>query len=120
MISNRLLQIIKNEGLSVRSFEEKINVSQSTISKTINNGKDVSGNILKKTLEIFPHYNAEWLVTGKGEMLKNNVVSGIVMEPLANYKNKNDDLTNKMLLDKIIELSEELGYLKKSTKIKQE
>jgi transcriptional regulator with XRE-family HTH domain len=111
MISNRLLQIIKNEGLSVRSFEEKINVSQSRISKTINDGKDVSGEILKKTLEIFPHYSAEWLVTGKGEMLKSDVYSGIAMEPLINYKRKNDDLTNKMLLD---------GYLKKGEKIKRE
>jgi hypothetical protein len=86
-ISDRILQIINNEGISVRSFETIIGCSNGTIAKCVSKGTDVSSIWITKILENYPQYSAKWLLTGKEELKTTNVsqkgksnvnVSGIV------------------------------------------
>ena len=72
---DRIKQIIENEGLSVRKFEEKIHCSTGVIAKALKNGTDISSKFLISIKEIFPHYSAEWLLTGEGEMFVNKSVN---------------------------------------------
>ena len=69
-ISDRLLKIVNNEGISVRSLEQKIGCSNGVLAKCIQKGTDISSLWLSKFIEIFPKYDAEWLLTGNGDMLK--------------------------------------------------
>ena len=69
-ISDRLLKIVNNEGISVRSLEKKIGCSNGVLAKCIKKGTDINSSWLSKFIEIFPKYNAEWLLTGNGDMLK--------------------------------------------------
>jgi hypothetical protein len=39
------------------------------LSRAIANGTDVQAKWLQKIIENYPRYNANWLLTGKGEML---------------------------------------------------
>lgn len=61
-VKERLKSFIKDEGLSVKAFEESINVSNgyvNSISKSIGQKK------LELILEKYPNLNLEWLLTGK-------------------------------------------------------
>jgi hypothetical protein len=74
-ISDRILIMIKNEGITIRSFEQKIGCSNGVISRCIQKGTDIGSNWLSIIIEIYPKYNAEWFLTGKGDMLKGNASS---------------------------------------------
>ena len=69
-IFDRISKLINNEGVSVRSFEANIGCSNGTIAKCLSKGTDVSSIWISKIVEKYPQYNAEWLLTGEGEMLK--------------------------------------------------
>jgi hypothetical protein len=69
-ISERISQIIGQENISVRSFENIIGCSNGTIAKSIKNGTDISSRLVSCIVEKFPQYNTEWLLTGNGDMLR--------------------------------------------------
>ena len=69
-IIGRIKKIIENENVSVRVFEEKIGTSQGVINKSINANADIKGSLLNRIVEIYPHYNLEWIITGNGDMIK--------------------------------------------------
>lgn len=66
----RIEQFIRNQGLSVRAFEKTINASDGMIRRAINNNTDIQSKWITLIAEKYPHMNIEWLVTGKGSMLK--------------------------------------------------
>lgn len=71
----RIKQIIDNEGLSVRKFEDKIHCSVGVIARALKNKTDISSRFLISIKEVFPQYSAEWLLTGEGEMFVSKDVS---------------------------------------------
>ncbi|MDO9579807.1 MAG: hypothetical protein Q7J06_04470 [Bacteroidales bacterium] len=87
-ISDRLLKIVNNEGISVRSLEQKIGCSNRVLAKCIQKGTDISSLWLSKFIEILPKYDAEWLLTGNGDMLnKKDQIPGeyLIEEPGVGY-----------------------------------
>ena len=56
--------------MNISSFEKKIGVGNNSIGTIIRRNSNISGEILSKILISFNDINAEWLMTGKGEMLK--------------------------------------------------
>jgi repressor LexA len=79
----RVLKIIDYQGLNNSSFEKKISVSNGYIAKQMNRNADLGEGVLLKILENSPDINPEWLLTGKGPMLKvpKNVIDEIVSSP---------------------------------------
>lgn len=66
-VKDRIKEFCKSENLSISAFEDTIRVSNgyvNSISKSIGIDK------LNTILEIYPNINLEWLLTGKGKMLK--------------------------------------------------
>lgn len=63
----RLDLIIKELGLSGRAFEKECGLANGSYA-SIRDG--VGADKLNKILIRFPHISAEWLLTGRGEMLK--------------------------------------------------
>lgn len=72
MFSERLNQFIEYIGESPTSFEPIIGVAKGTIYKAIKNGKTVGTQVLEKIVSFYPLINLEWLITGKGSMLKDS------------------------------------------------
>ncbi len=62
----RLLYFTETKGLSIRQFSKSVGISHSLLKKTTALGSDKLENILS----IYPEINPEWLLTGKGNMLK--------------------------------------------------
>ena len=70
-ISSRINQIIEKEGLTVSSFARRINVADQTVRSVCTLHRNKPGyDFIAAIIHSFEWLNAEWLITGKGEMKK--------------------------------------------------
>lgn len=66
----RIGEFIEYEGISVRAFEQKILASNGLIRRAIANKTDIQGKWLSLIVDKYPHINPEWLLTGRGTMIR--------------------------------------------------
>lgn len=66
----RLSYIIDNEGISITKLETLIGASKGVLSRASRENTSISSEWLMKLVEKYPQYNANWLLTGEGSMLK--------------------------------------------------
>lgn len=71
-IKKNIFQFIEYKGITKEEFYEKTEISSSNFKGT-NRQSEIGGDKIIKILTIYPEINAEWLLTGKGEMLKENI-----------------------------------------------
>ncbi len=70
-IIERLQEVINYEGITVSAFARKIGVVDQTIRGIVVQKRNKpSFDILEKIIQTFDWINAEWLLTGKGDMVK--------------------------------------------------
>ena len=69
-MKNQLIRIMEAEGLSPAKFADEIGVQRSNISHILSDRNKPSYDFIIKILSRFSELNAEWLITGKGSMLK--------------------------------------------------
>jgi len=68
-IKQNILLFIENQGFKKEDFFNKIGVSYSNFKgKSLNS--EIAADKLVIILTMFPQLNSDWLLTGKGEMLK--------------------------------------------------
>lgn len=84
-MKDRLKEIIDYYNLNTHQFEVKINASESTIRKALVGKNSISTDTLLKISDTFPEINLDWLITGKGEMLRHEA-------PTATTEPRNDTL----------------------------
>jgi|WetSurMetagenome_2_1015567.scaffolds.fasta_scaffold09177_3 transcriptional regulator with XRE-family HTH domain len=70
-MKERLQQILNYLGYSATRFADEIEVQRSGISHILSGRNQPSYDFLVKLLGRFPQLDAEWLILGKGSMLKN-------------------------------------------------
>ncbi len=68
-ILQRLKEVLKYSGQSVRAFSIKCGVSQPTLDKQIKGLRSVSIETVMSVLYAYPEISAEWLMRGNGQML---------------------------------------------------
>lgn len=85
----RIKQIIEYYGLNTRQFEEKIYASNGQIYTLLSRGGSLNYATLVKILENCNEISSDWLLLGKGEMLRQNVSKSDVLsaDHEAVYKN---------------------------------
>lgn len=66
----RIKQLVDNEGISMTLLEGQIGASKGVLSRALSKDTDIQCKWLVKIVEIYPRYDTEWLLTGKGTMLK--------------------------------------------------
>lgn len=66
----RIKEILRFSGLTVRAFSIKCGISQPTLDKQLKGLRGVSIESVSGILFAFPQISAEWLLRGEGEMLK--------------------------------------------------
>jgi len=76
-IKQRILLFIDSQGITKKYFFESLKISASNFRS---NGlySEIGGDVLAKILSEYNQLNTEWLLTGKGQMLKSNK-EGIVI-----------------------------------------
>lgn len=106
-IIDRLQEIITYEGMNVSSFAKRIGVVDQTIRGIVVQRKNKPGfDVLEKILQTFTWVSAEWLMTGKGEMIKTEKNAKIEQNPataeLIQYL-KEKDLRIEALIEEKLE-----------------
>ncbi|WP_274957760.1 S24 family peptidase [Millionella massiliensis] len=69
----RIESIANNEGITIGALERKIGASKGVLSRAIANGTDIQSKWIQAIVENYPRYSAEWLLAGKGEMIREEV-----------------------------------------------
>lgn len=68
----RIKAIMNHYNLSVNAFSAKIGANQVTINQQMNGDRKVSLDTILKIVNSFDLISSQWLLTGKGEMLKSS------------------------------------------------
>ena len=75
MVLERIKQYIDYKCITVSAFEKSIGMSNASFGKTLKQGGSIRSDKLETILSVYPEINAEWLLTGQGEMLKGDVTT---------------------------------------------
>lgn len=102
-IKERILQFVENQKIKKKDFYSQTEIRAANF-KGIGLKSEIGGNKLVKILTIYPQINAEWLLLGKGEMLKkyeNKQALSILAEEsevygVVNYKEKYFETLEKL------------------------
>lgn len=70
-ISQRIHAIIHKKGVSIRSFESQAGITQGVLSNAIKKNSDISSINLSKIIDTYSEFDAHWLLTGEGDMMRN-------------------------------------------------
>lgn len=82
MITDRVLQIIEYKGISKSRFYKETGLSNGFLDKV----KDIGASKVEDILNTYPEIDIEWLLTGKGRMLKAGSASNnLLKESSGNY-----------------------------------
>lgn len=114
------------------SFAKALNTSHATISAIEDSGRPISDNILQSLTTRFPEFNPDWLLSGRGNMLRSDYKNEGHFSIIKEEENKSyqqvceeckrkDEIINKLRddLDKLqkdyIECLKDLSGLRKSS-----
>lgn len=84
-ITQRIRRIIEDSSLSESSFAKIIGSNQRTINQQLKGERSLSLDTVNKIISSFEHISPEWLLTGKGGMLKKEM-SAIALKADSNEK----------------------------------
>ena len=79
-IVKRIEQFAKNQDITISEIERKISASKGVLYKAVKNNTDISAKWIGALVENYPILSANYILTGKGEML---LPSGEHQEPAA-------------------------------------
>lgn len=74
-MKDRILKIMEREGLTPSKFAETIGIQRSAMSHIISGRNNPSLDVLLKILEQFTYVDSDWLLFGKGNMMREHVFS---------------------------------------------
>jgi hypothetical protein len=115
-IRSRIIDFLNYKGLSRYRFYKLTNLSNGFLDKE----GSINSDNCEKICDVFPEINPEWLVLGKGEMLRSSkpVIKEkeVLFEPAVTKDEKPNPLAVEVLLDKIVELTTEIAHLKMENK----
>ncbi|WP_088341199.1 hypothetical protein [Robiginitalea sediminis] len=67
---DRLLEFIKETGLSARQFDISIGASNGYTLRMHKNRASIGSDVIESIIRTYPDLNVVWLLTGEGKMLK--------------------------------------------------
>ncbi len=70
-MKDRIIQFLKENNLTSTKFADVIGVQRSSISHILSGRNKPSYDFIEKMLLSYPDMNAQWLITGKGNMFVN-------------------------------------------------
>lgn len=74
-ILKRIEQIAISENITITSLESKIGASKGVLSRALSKDTDIQTKWTIAIVDNYPRYSSEWLLTGKGPMLKDDQTS---------------------------------------------
>lgn len=81
MILDRIKQYIDTKGISIAAFEKSVGMSNASFSKSLKNNGAIGTDKLENILSVYSDISPEWLLTGQGDMLKEEPSLSVSMNP---------------------------------------
>ena len=107
----RILQIIDFKGINKSKFYKETGLSNGFLDKV----RDIGASKIEYILNSYPEINPEWLLTGKGEMLKSEIKSAIdAPNPIRDKLIARQDQLIEKLEKENKELQNQISELKKA------
>lgn len=103
---DRILEILKDTGLSARQFEISIGKTSGYLNSLVKRGSSPSINVISKIIEVYPQYNGEWIISGRGSMIHKEKDN-----PLNTSEITIEALLDEKINSKFVQLKEELIYI---------
>ena len=77
MVLDRIKEYIDAKGISIAAFEKSVGMSNASFGKSLKSKGAIGTDKLENILSVYPDLSSEWLITGKGSMIKtsNNTIS---------------------------------------------
>lgn len=99
-VADRVMSLIKSEGISASSFADKIGVQRSAISHISKGRNEPSVQLIKKIALAYPNVNVEWLFLGFGNMYKDGTSGNTAVEynTQASPKPETNDVDNDSIV----------------------
>lgn len=72
---NRLSEYITHSGMTFNKLATELGLSNSYFSKMVKNNGSIGSDIIENILRTHPELNADWLITGRGRMLRHEVAA---------------------------------------------
>jgi len=129
-MKDQILKLMEAEGLNPAKFADEIGVQRSSISHIISGRNKPSYDFIIKILKRFSGLNTEWLLTGKGNMIKSTENTNYKVENNSslfdqqNYKEKITKTSDEEIKsssgnqEKSIEDNKEKKYIEEYEKTK--
>lgn len=70
MILERIKEYIDYKGITIAAFERSIGMSNASFGKSLKNKGAIGSDKIENILSVYSDLSSEWLLTGKGPMLK--------------------------------------------------
>ena len=87
-IVNRIIEIQKEVTKSQRSFELSIGKTSGYLNVIQKNNSTPGVDLILRIIEVYPEYNLNWIMTGKGEKYNKDVEVNKVSESRSHYITK--------------------------------
>lgn len=97
MIKERIRKIIEHEKISFSKFADIIGMQRSGVSHILSGRNNPSLDVIQNILESFSYINAEWLISGKGNMFKPSEQSRLFDKTTDNEEVINDQKRKKQI-----------------------
>lgn len=109
MIKERVIQLLENKGIAKEKFYKKIGVTSANFRGNAKN-TPLNSTAIENILSEIPDLNVEWLLTGKGSMLKEDIKSNISQSITgdSNIQSGNDTTITGDCLQQVQELKKKL------------
>ena len=120
-INGRIREIILSAGITDSAFAKRIGVTQSVIASMFQRGTEPSAKVLTSILLTYEDISAEWLLRGKGQMLRSEVTPDPNIEQMKRLVDTITTLqgiiteqtkTNQLLTEELKKAKGELTMLK--------
>lgn len=72
---DRLSEYITHSGMTFNKLATELGLSNSYFSKMVKNNGSIGSDIIENILRAHPELNADWLITGRGRMLRHEVAA---------------------------------------------
>lgn len=97
-VKERLIQFIEYKKLSIKEFQNSIDVS---VSYVTNISQSIGAGILRRIIEVYPDLNPDWLIKGEGDMIREveeDVLNGktILVLPVSAQGGRLTDFTSSV------------------------
>jgi hypothetical protein len=76
-VNERIKRIIDAFEMNINSFSKLIGIAQTSLRDCVINGAEPKHSTLNKIIIAKPEISAEWLLTGKGEMINNQQIGNV-------------------------------------------